>query len=90
MKKIIRPHGTNKTNELIKYASENDYVIISENPQNTLIKAAVLGCNIKGSYSYMDLYNDRVHEDYYVIDDLEAFLNFILDKPPVAITLATD
>lgn len=90
MKKIVAPHGSGKTNELIKYAAENGYSIVSHNPQNIMIKAAVLGYSLKKVYDYQTLIKDEVSIGEYVIDDLDDFVSYAFSDNLKGFTIANN
>ncbi len=78
MERIIGKRGIGKTNDLIKYAADNNLIIFSANPQGMIIRSNTLGYNTVKSYSWSYLMNNpNVFEHTkYLIDDLEGFARY--------------
>ena len=92
MERIIGSRGSGKTNDLIKYAYENNLPIFAANPQDIFIKAALLGCEGVKVYTYFYLlHNEEIFKSAeYVIDDLEFFVRYCAPGFLKGYTLAID
>lgn len=77
MIKIIDKRGTGKTGRLLLLAKEKGYAVACNNPNSMRDKAYSYGITGIEFISYHDFLNRKNFDKGCLIDDLDAFLNYM-------------
>lgn len=89
MYRVIDERNSGKTYKLMEYAKNTNAVFVCKNPRAMEEKAHAYGftdIEFVGYYAFLDHYGKDSGSNY-VIDELEVFINYILEFQGISSTL---
>lgn len=90
MIRIIGNRSTGKTRELFYEAKNNNAIIICKNPQAMEQKAYAYGIVGLRFVGYGDEINLQNEKQNYMVDEIEAYIQYILNSKLIGYTLTNE